>query len=116
MPYLQRDSSGRVTGLFINPPDGESEFVSASHPEVRLILEDAGEPPAETDARRRLAEMDISMIRVLEDLLDVLIEKHIIMLTDLPPQAQQKLVSRKATRKNLLADAAGMAPPSQEIF
>lgn len=116
MPYLQRDAKGQVTGLFIDPPEGESEFVTASHPDVRLFLEDAGSLSMESEARRRLAEMDGAMIRVLEDLLDVLIDKHVIMLTDLPSEAQKKLLSRKAARKNLLADAAGLTPPTDEIF
>jgi hypothetical protein len=116
MPYLQRDSSGRVVALFSDPPAGESEFVSVSHPEVLSFLGNEAALSADADPRRRLAESDIAMIRVLEDLLDVLIQKHIIMLTDLPSHAQKKLLSRKEARGNLLGDAGGIATEPGEIF
>lgn len=49
-------------------------------------------------------ELDLSdaeFIRVLEDLIDVLIANGTIRLTDLPPQALDKLNKRKQTRQHL---------------
>ncbi len=43
-------------------------------------------------------QMDAELIRVLEDLVHVLIDKGVIALTDLPPQAQAKLLKRKGFR------------------
>ncbi|MFA5632733.1 hypothetical protein [Castellaniella sp.] len=45
--------------------------------------------------------LDIDFVRVLEDLIDVLIENGTIRLTDLPAQAQQKLTQRKQARRRL---------------
>ncbi|MDB5839366.1 MAG: hypothetical protein JWQ23_1318 [Herminiimonas sp.] len=116
MPFLQRDSSGQVTALFAEAPAEDAEFAQSSHPDVVAFLDAGTERVSDEDARRQLAAMDGSMIRVLEDLLDVLIQKHIILLTDLPLHAQRKLLSRKEARGNLLGDAAGMSPPVKEIF
>jgi len=64
-----------------------------------------------------LAVSDLDMIRVLEDVIAVLIDKRIIVLTDLPPQAQQKLARRYELRSKLsdldeiVADADEMALP-----
>ena len=41
------------------------------------------------------------MIRVLEDLIDVLTTKGVISITDLPPDAQSKLLNRSSARKAL---------------
>lgn len=107
------------------PQQQATEFAYPSHPDVVAFLV-AGTQPAtgtdemkgsqDEDARRQFAEMDGSMIRVIEDLLDVLLGKHLILLTDLPMDAQRKLLARKETRRSLLGDAAGMTPPTREIF
>ncbi|MCU7966302.1 MAG: hypothetical protein KZQ74_03755, partial [gamma proteobacterium symbiont of Bathyaustriella thionipta] len=47
-----------------------------------------------------LNQSDSDFIRVLEDLIDVLLDKHILLLTDLPEAAQQKLLKRKKIRKD----------------
>jgi len=48
-----------------------------------------------------LAAGDQSMARITEDLIDVLILKGVIGLTDLPASVQQKLAARKALRADL---------------
>ena len=49
----------------------------------------------------QLHSSDANFIRVLEDLIDVLIANGTIRLTDLPPEALQKLTARKQARKRL---------------
>ncbi len=44
------------------------------------------------------SKMDADLIRVIEDLAFVLIEKGLISLRDLPPQAQNKLLERRGFR------------------
>ncbi|MGE4369323.1 MAG: hypothetical protein AB7E12_06560 [Burkholderiaceae bacterium] len=48
-----------------------------------------------------LSELDSDFIRVLEDLIDVLIANGTIRLTDLPPQALEKINQRKRARQRL---------------
>jgi hypothetical protein len=48
--------------------------------------------------------MDADFVRVLEDLIDVLIAKGVLRMTDLPVQAQQKLNQRKQRRARLAED------------
>ena len=48
-----------------------------------------------------LLRSDLEMIRVSEDVVDVLISKRIICLTDLPRAAQEKLLRRKHLRSLL---------------
>jgi len=50
------------------------------------------------------ATLDVAFIRVLEDLIDTLIEKGVLRLTDLPEEAQQKLSERKGLRRRLNDD------------
>ena len=48
-----------------------------------------------------LSETDTSLVRVLEDLIDVLITRGVIQFTDLPEAAQAKLMERRQTRASL---------------
>lgn len=48
-----------------------------------------------------LSQLDADFIRVLEDLIDALVANGTLRLTDLPPQALDKLSRRKQTRARL---------------
>lgn len=48
-----------------------------------------------------LSQSDLALVRVIEDLIDTLIEKGLIQFTDLPAAAQAKLLSRRETRAAL---------------
>jgi len=53
---------------------------------------------------KNFATLDVAFIRVLEDLIDTLIEKGVLRLTDLPEEAQRKLSERKGLRRRLNDD------------
>ena len=97
MPYIKRDKNGKIIAL-LDEPDGEnSEQLSASSDELLEFLSDSG---AES-ARTFLKSSDTDLIRVLEDLINLLIEERIIVFTDLPESAQQKLLTRRQAREQL---------------
>ncbi|GAA4030660.1 hypothetical protein [Actimicrobium antarcticum] len=105
MPYIQRDATGSVIALFRDAPAPDTERLFADHPDVQIFLALDGVPATgSSDPRDVLASLDSAMIRVVEDLVDVLIQKHVIMLTDLPEQAQRKVLGRKETRHSLFGD------------
>ncbi|MCB1917973.1 MAG: hypothetical protein KDG52_19965 [Rhodocyclaceae bacterium] len=45
-----------------------------------------------------LAGSDLRLVRVIEDLIDLLIERDVIRFTDLPDAAQEKLMQRRSMR------------------
>jgi len=62
--------------------------------------EDSQKDTRQTD----FATLDEAFVRVLEDLIDTLIEKGVLRLTDLPQAAQEKLNARKGLRRRLNDD------------
>lgn len=56
-----------------------------------------------TTPREVFDKMDADLIRVLEDLVFVLIDKGVITLDELPPHAQAKLLNRKGFRDRMHA-------------
>ncbi len=90
MPYVQRDSTGQVVAIFAQPGPGHDELLAPGHPELGALA-GAGE----------FAHLDADLIRVIEDVVDVLIDRGLLRLTDLPPDAQRKLLARKGARARL---------------
>ena len=48
-----------------------------------------------------LSPTDIGLVRVLEDLIELLVDRSVIRFTDLPHAAQAKLMERRGTRAAL---------------
>lgn len=94
MPYIRRAKTGRIDALLQNPEPGAEEFLPQHSPEIASFLGF----PADAELFNGLDE---ELIRVVEDLIDVLIGKNILRLTDLPLPAQEKLLSRKRLRQQL---------------
>ena len=92
MPYVLRDKDGRIGGLSEDSREAAGEQLDLSHPEVMAFLE---------AAKDQLSSSDTETIRVIEDLVDLLIQKKLILLTDLPLAAQQKLSERQRMRSEL---------------
>ena len=63
----------------------------------------------------RLADSDLEFVRVVEDVITALIEKRILLLTDLPPVAQQKISQRMALRSRL-SSAESLLADSEEVM
>ncbi|MFT5588873.1 MAG: hypothetical protein ACI9ZF_001044 [Bradyrhizobium sp.] len=116
MPYIQRDSDGSVIALFRDAPAAGSERLFSDHPDVLAFLAIDGATTVARDALATLATLDNAMIRVVEDLVDVLIQKHVIMLTDLPEKAQRKVLDRKETRLSLFGDLGDLSASNDDIL
>lgn len=94
MPYVVRNAQGAVVGVIKEAGSHSSEFLAADHPEVAaFVVEAEGLEPGLFSLRA-----DLDMVRVIEDVIDVLVAKNVILLTDLPQVVQQKLLQRRSRR------------------
>lgn len=96
MPYVKRDNEGRIVSASLEPGAGLEELTAAS-PE---LLDYAHRMGIELST---LQQSDMRLVRVLEDLIDLLIERDLIRFTDLPLPAQEKLMERRSMRQSLRA-------------
>jgi CelD/BcsL family acetyltransferase involved in cellulose biosynthesis len=103
MPYARRDAQGLVLSLHREAGAEAAEYLADDHPDVRAFL---GAPGGEAaQASERFAQLDAGFVRVLEDLIDTLINRNLINITDLPAEAQAKLFSRKSFRERRSSQA-----------
>ena len=100
MPYVSRDSSGRISGVFEHAEVAVAEEIGTDDPELKRFLVEQGLSTPDS-ARQVLEESDRKMIRLVDDLIDLMIEKDVIKFTDLPPAAGEKYLQRQVARKRL---------------
>ncbi|MDR1995817.1 hypothetical protein [Azonexus sp.] len=91
MLYVARDSNGKVCELHQAPQDHAVEALPADNPEVLQFIH-------ERWRQNELTELDRDFVRAIEDIIELLIAKGIILFTDLPPRVQEKLQRRKEVR------------------
>lgn len=94
MPYVLRYPDGQIASLHREPQPG-TEFLALDHLQVQEFLGGSVTPA------QQFASLDADLVRVLEDLIDALIQRNVLMVTDLPAEAQQKLFNRKNVRNSM---------------
>ncbi len=92
MHHVVRDAKGNIASLHREAvPD--AEVLPLGHPDIHAFM-------TGTDGKS-FSVMDADLVRVLEDLIDVLLRRNVFCITDLPLEAQVKLFERRHFRENL---------------
>ncbi len=109
MPFVHKDAAGKILAVYTDPVEGALE-VAPDDPALKAFIQqnipgtDGG-----TDGGDDWMQSDLALARVIEDLIEVLIDKKLIMFTDFPEGAQKKLLDRRGLRKefDLVEDLFG---------
>lgn len=101
MPYVSRDSSGLVVGIFLKSQSNATEFLPNDHIDILRFFGGVIPKNISNHALMDLTQSDIDFIRVIEDLVNVLIDKNLITFTDLPLKVREKIVNRLDARGRL---------------
>ncbi len=97
MIYIERDAQGKIITLRREYTPG-MECKQAVDNE---ILEFLGQQKTDNAVLQILAATDVGIMRILEDLINLLISKNIIMSTEFPEEAQNKLQQRQQIRQKI---------------
>lgn len=102
MLYIKRNAQGEIVMLSKEPSPECNDTINDDSPEVFAFLTE------QTGQSAQFIASDLAFVRVVEDVLEVLLEKGVISFTDLPSAAQSKIMERKSLRSrndvNLLSD------------
>jgi hypothetical protein len=101
MPFVARDGQGRIIEVQERESESACERVALNDPELVSFLNEGGGGGSREVIRAELEASDFEFIRVIEDVITVLIDKRVFMLTELPAAAQQKLARRYHLRSKL---------------
>ena len=107
MPFVRKDAAGNILAVYTEPVEGGQE-VAPDDPALKAFIQE-NLPNAGGEDGNEWMESDLALARVIEDLIEVLIDKKLIMFTDFPAGAQRKLLDRRGLRKefDLVEDLVG---------
>lgn len=94
MVWVFRDADGNVAAVYNQPVEGAEE-VDPGDPGLRAFLQQNVPTAAAGD---QWIQSDLALSRVLEDLIEILIAKKVVLFTDFPEGAQKKLRDRRGLR------------------
>lgn len=91
--YIKRNSAGEISAVSLTAEEGFVEDISPDHPDIKNFLSQFDD-----GSLKALEKTDAGMARVLEDVVNLLVEQGTIRFTDLPEAAQIKMLSRRELR------------------
>ena len=94
MPYVRRNSEGDIIAVALDRSSDHEEYLAASDSELAAFSS------AVNLSSDSLRDSDLDLIRVLDDLVELLTAKGIILFTELPESAQEKIIRRRGLRQN----------------
>ena len=92
MSFIKRNQHGKIVAVSAIPEVGYQAALPEDEAELGAFLGSLG-----IDAE--LTQADLDFIRVIEDLMDVLMEKQVFLFTELPAEAQAKILKRQSLRR-----------------
>ncbi len=98
MPFVERGANGLIVAVRDKPSAGATEELPADRQELlafRGIADEARE------LREGLGDSDLDVVRVIEDLIEALLRRGLILPTDLPSPALTKITQRRQMRGRL---------------
>ena len=91
--YVKRDSAGAIVAISKLADAAFTESLIDGSAELLAFIDNA-----KSIGQRELEQTDQTMARVMEDVVNLLVEQDVIRFTDLPDAAQHKLLNRRELR------------------
>jgi hypothetical protein len=110
MPFVLRNPDGKIIALTAEAAMENQEFLESGHQEIMQFLDVSNEDShaKQRETLQALKNSDTEIARVIEDIVNLLIDKQVILFTDLPDAVQQKLINRQQLRAKLQPSSASI--------
>ena len=95
--YIKRDDGGHIAIVSRDETAECREYLAPDSPELLTFLLDTEASPEAV----RFKASDLAFVRVLEDVIELLMDKGVISFMELPEAAQQKVMERQTLRRRL---------------
>jgi len=108
MPFVHVDANGKILAVYTEQVEGTRE-VAPDDAALKEFIQQNIPSVGGIDTGDEWVQSDLALARVIEDLIEVLLDKKLIMFTDFPAGAQKKLLDRRGLRKefDLVEDLFG---------
>ncbi|MBV2234923.1 MAG: hypothetical protein KUL75_05185 [Sterolibacterium sp.] len=105
MPYVQRNNQGNIVAVSMLESAVANEWLDEQAPEIAAFMQAISPQVVAADQTvvQALSASDLALIRVVEDVIDLLIDQNLMRFTDLPIAVQEKLMQRRSLRQGMNA-------------
>jgi len=97
MIYVKHNAHNEIDDIKFSPEENYTKS-SLFDPEIKAFLANSQNDEL---VKNVLSKLDLDMVRVIEDMVDLMIQKGLILFTDLPEPVQNKLLFKKSVRQSL---------------
>lgn len=104
MPYIRRDAADSIASLHRQAESPDHEFLPDDKAEVHAFVG--------LSEGKGFGRLDADFVRVLEGVIDTLIVKNVINISDLPAEPQVKLFERKTFRERISKSSLRLFEPT----
>ncbi|TDO14005.1 tryptophan synthase subunit beta like protein [Halomonas ventosae] len=95
--YIKRDDAGGIALVSRDETLECSEYLPSDSPELIAFLMGS----EVSRGQEHFQASDLAFVRVLEDVIELLMDKGVISFTDLPEPARDKVMERQSLRRRL---------------
>ncbi len=119
MPYVIKDANDKILACYDQQDALSTMWINDDDPKLKAFLAqikpNTVKPLSKEDeAISSLMSSDLELIRVIEDLTELLIKKQVFVFTELPLFAQQKLGKRQKIRNDMISLNSLLSDESDE--
>jgi len=112
LAYIKRNDYGEIISAQKSQSDEYLEYLESDNSELKTFLKKSATPQM---LKNSLSSSDGEMVRVIDDLIDLLVEKQVFVFTELPEAVQAKLNARSTLRSEM-NPLENLVSGSDEIF
>ena len=98
MPYGKRNNKGKLIGIKDESDEIYQQWLSDDDSELLAFMQNTVKA---NELKQSLSVSDDEMIRVIDDLIGLLVEKQVFVFTELPEAVQIKLNTRTTMRSGI---------------
>ena len=95
MLYIKLSDNDEILDIDFSPSEDLKE-ISLHDPKLAFYIQNSEN--SDEIIQKVLNNLDLSMVRVIEDVIDIMIDKNMMLFTDLPDAVQNKILFKKAIR------------------
>lgn len=95
MLYIKLTENKQIEEIQFAPAEGFEE-ISLHDSKLTEYIDNSEN--SEEIIQKVLGRLDLDMVRVIEDVIDILIDKNVMLFTDLPHAVQSKILFKKQVR------------------
>lgn len=111
MIYVKRNKSNQIIDIcFEEKVNYEKSSIFSE--EVKTFIQNTDN---QDQVRQIMTNLDLDMVRITEDVIEVLIKKEILLFTDFPEAVQSKLLFKRFLRQALSKNTPNLMDDEESI-